>query len=210
MSIPSVQIVVGQLDAGRASRSAAASLAASESTRSISKERFRAMVNAHFDFIWRSLRGLGVPGSAADDAAQHVFWLAHQKLDSIEPGSEKSFLFGLARGVAANGRRSRARCREVSDIEALETRVDDSPDPEQLASMKQARALLDRALDALPIELRTIFVLFELEGLTMAEIAELTDLAPGTVASRLRRARNEFHAIASRLQARMRFGGGPR
>lgn len=76
--------------------------------------------------------------------------------------------------------------------------------------MKQARMLLDQALDELPIELRTVFVLFELEGLTMAEIADVAALAPGTVASRLRRARAGFHAIAARLQARIGAGGGNR
>lgn len=168
------------------------------------------MVDDHFDFIWRSLRGLGVPADAADDAAQRVFWLAHQKLESIELGAEKSFLFSLARGTAANQRRSRARSREVTDSEALEERLDEAPSPEELSSMKQARMLLDQALDELPLELRTVFVLFELEGLTMAEIADVAALAPGTVASRLRRARAEFHAIATRLQARIRAGGGNR
>jgi len=168
------------------------------------------MVDDHFAFIWRSLRGLGVPAHAADDAAQRVFWLAHQKLDSIEVGCEKSFLFSLARGTAANQRRSSARSREVSDSAALDESLDESPSPEELSSMKQARQLLDKALDELPIELRTVFVLFELEGLTMAEIADVAAIAPGTVASRLRRARVEFHGIASRLQARVRAAGGNR
>jgi RNA polymerase sigma-70 factor (ECF subfamily) len=52
-----------------------------------------------------------------------------------------------------------------------------------------------------------VFVLYELEGLSMAEIAGLLELPPGTVASRLRRAREEFHAQARRL--REDFGGDP-
>ncbi len=183
-------------------------LPATDTDRSMSDQRFRALVHAQFEFIWRSLRGLGIPAHAVDDAAQQVFWVAYQKRDSIAPGSEKSFLFGLARGVAANGRRAQARLREVDDAEAIEARADDAPNPEELSSMKQARALLDQALDAMPFELRTVFVLFELEGLTMAEIANIADLAPGTVASRLRRARETFHAITCRLQARMRVKGG--
>ncbi len=170
--------------------------------------RFRAMVNAHFDFIWRSLRGLGVPAHSADDAAQQVFMIASSKLDAIALGAERSFLFSTATGVAANRRRSAARSREVPDAEALEQRVDDAPDPEELSSMKQARELLDQVLDALPMELRTVFVLFELEGLTTAEIAAMLELAPGTASSRLRRAREEFQAAVRRLQARMRFPGG--
>src|SRR5437868_4819473 len=77
--------------------------------------RLRAMVDAHFEFIWRSLRGLGVPSGNVDDAAQQVFWIAAQKLDVIATGSERAFLFSTARGVAANARRARARSREQAD-----------------------------------------------------------------------------------------------
>lgn len=210
MSILSAQTAYGPPEAGPPARGGDTRSASTPSVRSSSERRFRAMVDNHFDFIWRSLRGLGVPAHAVDDAAQRVFWLAHQKLDSIEVGCEKSFLFSLARGTAANQRRARARSREVTDSEALDERLDESPSPEELSSMKQARMLLDQALDELPIELRTVFVLFELEGLTMAEIADVAALAPGTVASRLRRARAGFHAIAARLQARIGAGGGNR
>ena len=54
----------------------------------------------------------------------------------------------------------------------------------------------------MPLDLRTVFVLFELEELTMAEIAELLGLAPGTVASRLRRARQDYGAAVHRLRLR--------
>jgi RNA polymerase sigma-70 factor, ECF subfamily len=171
--------------------------------------RFSALVDGQFDFIWRSLRGLGVPAHSADDAAQEVFWIACQKLDAIVPGSEKSFLFSTALGVAANRRRAVARSRETADTAALDALVDDAPNPEELSSLRQARALLDHVLDAMPLELRTVFVLFELEELTTSEIASLLELAPGTVSSRLRRAREAFHAITRRVRARVQPGGLP-
>src|SRR5687767_8850666 len=68
--------------------------------------RFTAMVTDHFDFVWRLLRGLGVAPDAVDDAAQHVFLVASNKVAAIAYGSERSFLFGTAVGVAANVRRS--------------------------------------------------------------------------------------------------------
>lgn len=166
------------------------------------------MVDAHFDFIWRALRGLGVAPASADDAAQQVFWIASQKVHAIAPGAERSFLFSTAVGVAANHRRSAARVREVADAAALEARADDRPDPEELSSMKEARELLDRLLDAMPIDLRAVFVLFELEGLTTGEVAALLELAPGTVSSRLKRARETFRAAVHRLHARTRTPGG--
>ena len=163
--------------------------------------RFRSLVDAELGFIWRSLRGLGVPAHSVDDAAQHVFWIAAQKLDSIAAGSERAFLFSTALGVAANARRSLGRSREVPDEDALRARLDEAPDAEALVAMKEERALLDRVLAEMPDELRAVFVLFVLEGTTMTEIAALLGLPTGTVASRLRRAREAFHDIAKRVQA---------
>jgi RNA polymerase sigma-70 factor (ECF subfamily) len=175
-----------------------------------SAERYRALVEAHFDFIWRSLRGLGVPAGSADDAAQHVFLIAYQKLAEIAPDRERSFLFGTALGVAANARRAGARRRELCDDGAMAAAADDAPNPEQLIEMKQARALLDDVLDAMEEDLRVVFVLFELEGVPTEEIAAMLGLAKGTVASRLRRAREDFRAIARRVQARALHRGGER
>jgi RNA polymerase sigma-70 factor (ECF subfamily) len=151
-------------------------------------------------FGWRFLRGLGVPEANVDDAAQQVFLVTSQKLDSVVVGSERSFLVGTALGVAANARRSYARRQEVSDA-ALESRVDEAPTPEERTEARQGLALLDQFLDSLGEDLRVVFILFELEGLTMAAIAETLGLPQGTVASRLRRAREEFQAMAKRFQA---------
>ena len=61
--------------------------------------------------------------------------------------------------------------------------------------------MLDRALDAMPGDLRTVFVLFEIEEMTMAEISNVIEIPAGTVASRLRRAREVFREIVSRMSA---------
>jgi RNA polymerase sigma-70 factor (ECF subfamily) len=169
--------------------------------------RFRELVKAHFDFIWRSLRGLGVPAHSTDDATQQVFLIASQKLASIVPGSERAFLFSTALGVAANARRSRARSREVLDDEALEQHAASDPDAESLVAMNERRALLERVLGGMDPDLRTVFVLFVLEGVSTVEIAEMLSLSTGTVASRLRRAREAFHTISKRVQARARWSG---
>jgi RNA polymerase sigma-70 factor (ECF subfamily) len=168
--------------------------------------RLRAMIAAHFEFIWRSLRGLGVATASVDDAAQQVFWIAAQKLDAITVGSERAFLFSTARGVAANARRSRARSREQADDGVLSTMADAAPDPEQAAQTSQAKRLLERVLAGMDEDTRTVFVLFELEGLTSVEIADLLGIPVGTVASRLRRAREEFQLAVTKLQLR---GGRP-
>jgi RNA polymerase sigma-70 factor (ECF subfamily) len=66
--------------------------------------------------------------------------------------------------------------------------------------------VLQEVLDQMPLELRAVFVLYEIEELTMAEIAEAVGIPPGTAASRLRRARESFHAIVRRLRAAQRRG----
>jgi RNA polymerase sigma-70 factor (ECF subfamily) len=86
--------------------------------------------------------------------------------------------------------------------------VDPVPSPEALVDQSRARELLDAMLGELPEELRTIFILYELEELEMKDIAELLELPRGTVASRLRRARAMFAAAARRRQARF-HGASP-
>jgi RNA polymerase sigma-70 factor, ECF subfamily len=172
-----------------------------------SARRFRSIVDQHFAFIWRALRGLGIPAHSVDDAAQQVFLVTSRKLADIPVGNERAFLFGTALGVAANARRSRARSREVLDEEALRVQADDAPNGEELCELRERRALLDRVLAEMPDDLRVVFVLFVLEGLTAAAISKLLEIAPGTVASRLRRARESFHAISKRVQAREGRGG---
>lgn len=169
--------------------------------------RLRAMVSHHFDFIWRSLRRLGVPPTDVDDCAQQVFWVAARKLSRIDGSSERAFLFSTALRVASDARRSRSRRREVCD-EELSPISDPGPSPDELADRHRARALLDSVLESMPMDLRAVFVLFELEEMGTQDIAELLDLPCGTVASRLRRAREEFHKVVARVRAREAFRGG--
>jgi RNA polymerase sigma-70 factor (ECF subfamily) len=161
--------------------------------------RIRALLVAHFDFVWRSLRRLGVPTSSVDDAAQEVFWIAARKVDRIEPGAERSFLFAIVTRFASDVRRRQARSRERADNAVVEAALDVHADIEVLVDQKRARDLLDVVLDSLPFELRTVLMLSEGERLTMAEIASLLAIPPGTVASRLRRARQLFETKVEEL-----------
>lgn len=178
------------------------------------KRRLTSIVQEQFDFIWRSLRRLGVPVSEVDDCAQQVFWVASRKLASIAIGSERAFLFATALRVASDARRSRGRRREVPEDDA-DPPFDDAPRPDEIAEQRRARAVLDEVLAAMPMELRAVFVLFELEEMSTAEIATLLEIPTGTVASRLRRAREEFQRLVGRMQAksateRARAFGGSR
>jgi len=168
--------------------------------------RLRSLVDAHFDFIWRSLRRLGLQAPDADDATQRVFWIAARKLDLIEPGRERAFHFCTACHVARDVRRASHRRKEdLSDGIDVE---DGQASAEELVDRGKAREALDRALDSMPIDVRAAFVLFELEEMSVPAIAFLLGVPVGTVASRLRRGRELFHAAALRFRARDAFHGG--
>ena len=170
--------------------------------------RLRTMVDVHFDFIWRSLRRLGVPPNDVDDAAQQVFWIAAKNLQRIETRSERSYLFGTALRVASDARRLRARGREVNGDESLDWAAHPAPGPDELLDQKRAREILDELLDGMPMDLRTMLILVEGEGLTGTEVARLLEIPEGTVSSRLRRAREALAQGVERLRKRSARPGG--
>jgi RNA polymerase sigma-70 factor (ECF subfamily) len=167
--------------------------------------RLRAMIDEHFDFVWRSLRRLGLAADLADDATQRVFVVASRRLADIEPGCERAFLFRTAVRVACSERRTLARRREVlcEELEAGES----AERPDVLLDQRRARELLEHVLASLPLDLRTVLVLFEFEELSIDEIAATLGIPRGTAASRLRRAREEFSAALARRKARTGRGG---
>lgn len=153
--------------------------------------RLRWMVDQYIDFVARVLRNAGTPAAEIDDDVQRTFIAAARRLDDVRPGAERSFLLQTALYVAAHARRTVARRREVAAEEAPE-QIDGALTPEQLTDQKRARQMLDRVLSEMDGDLRTVFVLYEFEELSMAEIADALSIPRGTVASRLRRARSDF------------------
>jgi RNA polymerase sigma-70 factor (ECF subfamily) len=164
--------------------------------------RLRAMVDGHFDTVWRALKRLGVPESGADDAAQQVFLVASRRLDEIEPAGERSYLLGVALRVAADARRTLRRRREVSleDDRELPAAPAPAPAPEELLDDKRARMALAAHLARMPDELREAFVLFELEEMSAPEVAAILGVPVGTVASRVRRARDDIRQRLGHLR----------
>jgi RNA polymerase sigma-70 factor, ECF subfamily len=151
-------------------------------------QRLAELVDLHFDFIWRLLRRLGFAASAADDAAQEVFLIALRRSGAIEPGSERSFLYGTALRVVANLRRTKRRRPEHFGID-LDAEPAEASLPDEQAELRRACGLLDRMLSTLPPKLARVLILAEIEELEAGEIALLERIPVGTVGSRLRRAR---------------------
>jgi RNA polymerase sigma-70 factor (ECF subfamily) len=168
--------------------------------------RLTFLVGDHYPFVWRVLRRLGLSEADADDAAQQVFLNVSRRLDDIRTGSERAFLFRTAVHVASKAHRSRRRRRETTEGDCADW-PDQFPPADALLDQRRARALLDAMLHELPDELRDVVVLFEIEGLGKIEVAEALNIPPGTVASRLRRARQAISELVARHQARSRFRG---
>ncbi|MBS2015215.1 MAG: RNA polymerase sigma factor [Deltaproteobacteria bacterium] len=158
----------------------------------------------HHQVVWRLLRRLGLSVADADDVTQETFVAVVGKVDRIEPGKEKAFVLGVAIRIAQRRRqasnRQAQRSVSIDDHEMPST----SPAADAVMEHNEALALLDRVLASMDDDLRAVFVLYELEELTMAEIAIATTLPPGTVASRLRRAREAFQSAVKRTRERMR------
>jgi len=173
------------------------------------RARAERLVQAYFDFIWRSLRRLGVPASQVDDSTQKVFIVATQKMRTTHVENERAFLFAIALRVACEERRTLRRRQEVAYSDAGDEAPDEVLPLDELVEQRRARAILDGIIDAMPFDLRAVFVLYELEEMTAAEIAILLEMPLGTVASRLRRARQSFEGSVARLRARRRGGGHP-
>lgn len=164
------------------------------------EERLRRAVDEHYLFVWRSLRRLGIPKGEADDVAQEVFLVFSRKLDAVEVGAERPFLFRCAANFAMHARRANLRRRSLQEKAAILESDQAHPSVEDDAERQEEIALVDTLLAELPDELRDIVVLCELEEMTLAEAAVVLGIPPGTAASRMRRARVELSACLTRMQ----------
>ncbi len=164
-------------------------------------ERLRRIAIEEYEFVWRSLRRLGVRPPETDDAAQQVFVILARKLASVGQGKERSYVFSIAMRVASTMRRRQAKSLEVPD-EGTESLPAVLPSAESDLDRALGRAILDDMLARMSEERRAAFVLVELEELSVVEASEVLNVPPGTVASRVSRAREELRAAIVRLHAR--------
>ena len=159
------------------------------------------MFRDHHELIWRTLRRLGLGPEAAADAAQQAFLIAAERMNDIRRGSERAFLFGTAIRLARTAFRTTRRMQYEDD---MDLRAAPAARMEEMADHRRAIELMDRILARLDPDLLTVFVLFELEGVSTPEIARVIGIPVGTAASRLRRAREAFRAEAARIERSLR------
>jgi len=138
-----------------------------------------------------------------EDVVQEVFLVVSRKWSAVRADANvASWLFQITRKIAANHRRRLRWSRLGSKNEDLAAIRSDAPSPEVELERRRTVALFHRALDHLPEKQRTVFVLYELEGMSTAAIAELTQRKLSTVKVQLARARERFVAVYGRLLRR--------
>jgi RNA polymerase sigma-70 factor, ECF subfamily len=159
----------------------------------------RDLFTMHGRYVWHTLRRLGVSPSELEDVTHDVFTQVQRHLPEYDPSRPaKPWLFGFAFRVASEHRRRVLRRRE-SALEPGEI-VDPGKLPDALLAAEQDRQLVVAALDKIDLERRAVFVLYEIDGEPMDEIAHALRIPTSTAYSRLRVARVEFGAAVKRLR----------
>lgn len=157
---------------------------------------WKALYEAHFDFAWRTARRLGLPEADVEDAVQDAFRIAWEQLDRFTWGRFTTWLYSIVANVVSE-RLRRTRVREFFGSLLGRPAIDSS-----LEAQVEARStlrLVDQVLRKLSREKREVFALFEIEGLTHQEIAELTGVKVETIRTRLHYARRDFERLAEKL-----------
>jgi RNA polymerase sigma-70 factor (ECF subfamily) len=162
-----------------------------------------AAVHAEYaDFVWKSLQRLGVGAADREDLLQEVFIIVHRRLHTFRQEELISpWLFGICRNVASAHRR-RAYMRRETPCESL-PEVDAEHagrSPEEAARIGEAQRALAAILDGIDLDRRVVFVMFEIEEMSLNEIAAILGIPAGTVSSRLHAARKAFEKALARME----------
>jgi RNA polymerase sigma-70 factor (ECF subfamily) len=159
--------------------------------------RLERMFTAHHATVWRVLRRRGLSADAAADATQETFLIAAERLNDIQSNNERAFLIGTALRVAHTLSRKTVRWKLDHQMDKRLSRTRDAADT------RADIELCDLALTMVNAELVEVFVLYEIEGMSSPEIAALLEIPLGSVASRLRRAREQFRTAVARIERTM-------
>jgi RNA polymerase sigma-70 factor, ECF subfamily len=154
-------------------------------------ESLESIYTSHCLFVWRSLRRLGVVEAEVADAMQDVFLVVHRRIQDFERRSTiKTWLFGIAMRVASDYTRRNPRRLEDSLSDSFVESA--GPSPIDQAVRSEAVNVLYALLGELSPEQRAVFILSELEQMSVPEIASAVDASVHTVTSRLKAARHRF------------------
>lgn len=174
----------------------------------------RALFETHFGFVWRNLRRLGLSETAADDATQDVFLVVHRRFSSFDPewSSVETWLFGILLRVAKTHRRSRFRYERWLDRSRSSEEVPSvapGRSPECDSELREKVLVLERLLAELPDRERELFVMVDLEQISVPEAASALGVNLNTAYSRLRQARQRVDRRLPPVERAEPRGEGP-
>jgi RNA polymerase sigma-70 factor, ECF subfamily len=154
---------------------------------------FEAVFEAHFSYVWHTLARLGIGEADREDLANEVFFQVHRRFQTVDLRLPlRPWIFAFAFRIASTHRRlARHRFERVGD---LPDATDSAPSPDEALERREAQSIVDRALDELELEQRAVFVLHEIDGYPVPEIATALAIPLNTAYSRLRLARVHFTA----------------
>jgi RNA polymerase sigma-70 factor (ECF subfamily) len=156
----------------------------------------------HARFVMRVLRRMGVFPSDVEDATQEVFLVVQQRLSTYDPRRPiQPWLFGITSRVALRLRRRAETADAANKAQQREPAREPTHDPLRVLEGSEARRMLARALDTLDDPRREVFVAFDLEGMPMAQIAEMQGCPLQTAYARLHSARRLVLDFAARQHA---------
>jgi len=158
-----------------------------------------AVYTREFDWVWSTLRRLGVAARNLPDVTHDVFVVVHRRAHTYDPSRPlRPWLFGVAYRVARD-HLALGRNRREDVVDAIEL-ADPTPPQDQAVARAQARALILEALQHVELERRVVFILHDLDEQPMAEIAAALEVPVKTLYARLATARAEFTAAVRRLR----------
>jgi RNA polymerase sigma-70 factor (ECF subfamily) len=150
------------------------------------------------DYVHRTLRRLGAPVWDVDDLALEVFLALRRSWSDYDPDRPlRPFLFGIVYRIASVHQRKCRRRREVA-FGSVEVEHP-GPGPDDALQKKQAIALVQAALERIPLLRRTALIMHDIDEVPVGEVARLLGISPFTVYSRLHKARRELEAALRRL-----------
>jgi RNA polymerase sigma-70 factor, ECF subfamily len=153
--------------------------------------RFEQLVLPHLDAAFNFARWLLRGRADAEDVAQDALVRSYRFFSGFRGGDARAWLLQIVRNTCYSWLEKNRPAEDATEFNE-ELHGPASPTPEALAMAAEDRALLTRALEALPPRYREVIVLRELEGCSYKEIAAIASIPIGTVMSTLSRARQQL------------------
>jgi RNA polymerase sigma-70 factor (ECF subfamily) len=167
------------------------------------RARLPSLSNDDLSYVWFSLRRLGVPERDLEDVAQDVVVVFYQRAGDFDPARPlRPWLFGIAARVAANHVRLARHTREHLAGDGMPEPADDAPAAEAKLETEEARRLVIQCLQVLDPDRRAVFVMHDIDGIPIPEVAAVLSIPLNTAYSRLRLAREQFKATLQRERLR--------